>query len=406
MSAQPQAQPDQRTQNRAALLSYGASFSYQITLGLIQVLVPLYALHLGYDLTLLGVIVASQAVFGLVLRLFAGAIADQFGERWVLWASFVTMIVGMVFFVASGFFWMLILGQSFVGYSRATYWTATQSYVSRINPERSGEIYGRLNAFGSGGGLVGAAMSGVLVITLGYGVAFAVTGAIALAGFIGCLAMPPLAARPARRGFRAPLGHIPGIARHRGMGLAAFAAFVASMSMIMTSILFIPYLRELDYTEDVIGGMQAIGVGGSVAIGMVFGHVLARLGRQWTYTIALLMVGVVVLGISAGSGAYATLVPLMLLYGVFRSTLGILYPIAGADHSSPNQRGMAMAYVGLYWGTAQLVAPLGFGALAGMFSIEASLWTAGVLFLVAGALFPLLYRWFVPGREQTFGERA
>ena len=168
MSAQPQAQPDQRTQSRAVLLSYGASFSYQITLGLIQVLVPLYALHLGYDLTVLGAIVASQAIFGLVLRLFAGAIADQFGERWVLWASFVTMIAGMVFFVASGFFWMLILGQSFVGYSRATYWTATQSYVSRINPERSGEIYGRLNAFGSAGGLIGAFMSGVLVITLGY----------------------------------------------------------------------------------------------------------------------------------------------------------------------------------------------------------------------------------------------
>lgn len=403
MSAQTQ--PDQRTQSRAALLSYGASFSYQITLGLIQVLVPLYALHLGYDLTLLGVIVASQAVFGLVLRLFAGAIADQFGERWVLWASFVTMIVGMVFFVASGFFWMLILGQSFVGYSRATYWTATQSYVSRINPERSGEIYGRLNAFGSAGGLIGASMSGVLVITLGYGVAFTVTGAIALAGFLGCLAMPPLAARPERRGFRAPLGHIPGIARHRGMGLAAFAAFAASMSMIMTSILFIPYLRELGYTEDVIGGMQAIGVGGSVGIGMVFGHVLARLGRQWTYTTALLMVGLVVLGIPAGAGEYATLVPLMLLYGVFRSTLGILYPIAGADHSSPNQRGMAMAYVGLYWGTAQLVAPLGFGAIAGEFGIEASLWAAGAFFLAMGAFFPMLYRWFVPGAEQTFGAR-
>ncbi len=406
MSAQPQAQPDQRTQSRAALLSYGASFSYQITLGLIQVLVPLYALHLGYDLTLLGVIVASQAVFGLVLRLFAGAIADQFGERWVLWASFVTMIVGTAFFVVSGFFWMLILAQSFVGYSRATYWTATQSYVSRINPERSGEIYGRLNAFGSAGGLIGAFLSGILVIKLGYGAAFGITGAVALAGFMGCLAMPPLAARPARRGFRAPLGHIPGIARHRGMGLAAFAAFVASMSMIMTSILFIPYLRELDYTEDVIGGMQAIGVAGSVAIGMVFGHVLARLGRQWTYTIALAMVGLVVLGVSAGAGAYVTLVPLMLLYGTFRSTLGILYPIAGADHSSPNQRGMAMAYVGLYWGTAQLVAPLGFGALAGAFGLEVSLWVAGALFLAAGALFPILYRWFVPGAEQTFGERA
>ena len=134
MSAQPQGRLDPRTEFRATLLIYGAASSYQLTLGLIQVLVPLYALHLGYDLEMLGVIVASQAVFGLMLRLFAGAIADQFGERWVLWASFVTMVAGMTLFVLSGVFWMLILAQSFVGYSRATYWTATQSYHEPHQP--------------------------------------------------------------------------------------------------------------------------------------------------------------------------------------------------------------------------------------------------------------------------------
>ena len=291
MSAQPQAQLDRRTERRAILLIYSAAFSYQLTLGLIQVLVPLYALHLGYDLTLLGVIVASQAVFGLMLRLFAGAIADQFGERWVLWASFVTMVAGMVLFVVSGVFWMLILAQSFVGYSRATYWTATQSYVSRINPERSGEVYGRLNGAGNAGGLIGAFLSGVLVATLGYGAAFGITGAVALAGFLGSIALPPLAARPTRRGFREPLGQIPGIARHRGMGLGGFAAFAASTAMILPSVLFIPYLRELDYSEAVTGGMQAISVGSSIAVGIVFGHILGRLGRRWTYTIAMVMAG-------------------------------------------------------------------------------------------------------------------
>ena len=406
MSAQGQGQLDQRTEFRAILLIYTAAFSYQLTLGLIQVLVPLYALHLGYDLTLLGVIVASQAVFGLMLRLFAGAIADQFGERWVLWASFVTMVAGMVIFVLSGVFWMLILAQSFVGYSRATYWTATQSYVSRINPERSGEVYGRLNGSGNAGGLIGAFLSGVLVATLGYGAAFSITGAIALAGFLGSLALPPLTARPARRGFREPLGQIPGIARHRGMGLAGFAAFAASTAMILPSVLFIPYLRELDYSEAVTGGMQAVSVGSSIAIGIVFGYVLGRLGRRWTYTAAMLMSGLTVLGLSAGASAYATLVPLMLLYGLFRASLSILYPISGSDHSAATQRGMAMAYVGLYWGTAQLVVPVGFGALAGAVSLQASLWAAGAVFLFAGVLFPMLYRWFVPGEERTFGKRA
>lgn len=406
MSAQAQGQLDQRTESRAILLIYGAAFSYQITLGLIQVLVPLYALHLGYDLTTLGIIVASQAVFGLLLRLFAGAIADQFGERWVLWASFITMVSGMVFFIASGFFWMLILGQSFVGYSRATYWTATQSYASRINPERSGEIYGRVNGSGNAGGLIGAFLSGVLVTTLGYGAAFGITGAIALIGFLGSLALPPLMARSTRRGFSAPLGQIPAIARHRGMGLGGFGGFAASTAMILSGVLFIPYLRELGYSEAVNGGMQAIGVGGSVAVGMVFGHILARLGRRLTYTLALLTVGLVVIGLSVGSEAYATLVPLMLMYGFFRASLGILYPIAAADHSAATQRGMAMAYVGLYWGTAQLIVPVGFGALAGAVGLQASLWAAGALFLVAGVFFPMLYRWFVPGAEQTFGERS
>lgn len=405
MSTQAQGQLDARTESRAILLVYGAAFSYQITLGLIQVLVPLYALHLGYDLAMLGVIVASQAVFGLMLRLFAGAIADQFGERWVLWASFITMVSGMVFFIASGYFWMLILGQSFVGYSRATYWTATQSYASRINPERSGEIYGRVNGFGNAGGLIGAFLSGVLVTALGYGAAFGITGAVALAGFLGSLALPPLATRSVRRGFRAPLGQLRGIAQHRGMGLGGFAAFAASTSIIMSSVLFIPYLRELGYSEAVNGGMQAVSVGGSVAVGMVFGHILARLGRRWTYTSALLMVGVAMIGVSAGAGAYVTLVPLMLLYGLFRATIGILYPIAAADHSAPDQRGMAMAYVGLYWGTAQIAIPIGFGALAGAFGLEASFWVAGALFIAAGAFFPALYRWFVPGEERTLGAR-
>ncbi len=395
---------DSRTESRAVLLIYASSFSYQITLGLIQVLVPLYALHLGYDLATLGIIVASQAVFGLVLRLFAGAIADQFGERWVLWASFITMFTGMAFFVVSGAFWMLVLGQSFVGYSRATYWTATQSYVSRINPARSGEIYGRVNGAGSAGGVIGAFLSGLLITTLGYGPAFAITGAVALAGFAGSLALPPLAARSARRGFRAPLAQVPGIARHRGMGLGGFAAFAASTAMIMPAVLFIPYLDELGYSEAATGGMQAVSVGGSVAVGMAFGHILARLGRRWMYTTALLMAGLTVLGLSVGAGVYATLVPLMIAYGLFRAALGILYPIAASDHSATSQRGMAMAYVGLYWGTAQVVIPLGFGALAAAAGIQASLWAAGALFIAAGALFPLLYRWFVPGAEQTLGE--
>ncbi len=223
-------------------------------------------------------------------------------------------------------------------------------------------------------------------------------------GFVGSLALPPLAARAARRGFRAPLAQIPSIARHRGMGLGGFAAFAASTSMILSSVLFIPYIAERGYNETVTGGMQAVSVGGSVAIGMVFGRILDRLGRRRSHTTALLLSGATVIGISAGASYFAPLAALMLCYGLFRAALGILYPLAAADHSVPEQRGMAMAYVGLYWGMAQIAAPLALGALAEAAGLQASLWAAGALFIAAGAAFPLLYRWFVPGAEQTYGK--
>jgi MFS family permease len=149
---------------RAARILYGAGFSYMITLGATQVLVPLYALHLGYDLGRLGVLVASQAVFGLVLRVSGGAMADRFGERWVLWFSFLTMVAGSVVFALTDQFWVLIAGQTFMGFSRAAYWTSTQSYASRIDPARAPVFLGRINSSGTAGNVFGTFGAGLLVL--------------------------------------------------------------------------------------------------------------------------------------------------------------------------------------------------------------------------------------------------
>ena len=89
-----------REETLAVSLVYTAGFTYIVTLGLVQVLIPLYALHLGLPLLDLGMLVASQAIFGLTLRLFAGAVADRFSERWVLWFSFISMVSGAVVFGA------------------------------------------------------------------------------------------------------------------------------------------------------------------------------------------------------------------------------------------------------------------------------------------------------------------
>ena len=89
-------------EKRASTLIYTAAFTYAISLGAMQVLVPLYGLHLGYDIKALGFILSAQAVLPILTRFFAGAIADTFGDRWILWFSFTSMVAGALLFASSG----------------------------------------------------------------------------------------------------------------------------------------------------------------------------------------------------------------------------------------------------------------------------------------------------------------
>jgi DHA1 family tetracycline resistance protein-like MFS transporter len=392
-----------RAELRATALIYTATFSYMITLGSTLILVPLYALHLGFDLAELGVIVGSQALFGLFLRLFAGAICDQFGERWVLWGSFGTMVVGATIFAVSGTFWALILAQTFLGISRATYWTSTQSYGSRINPAKSGTLLGRMSSSGTAGQMVGAALAGLVAETMGYGWAW--TGVIALGalGLAGSSVLPVLPRKDLRRGFKQALAPVPALARNPSMAMAGFTAFTASTSMTIAVILLVPYLSELGNGETTIGLIRTVGSVGSVVIGIVFGKIVAKTGQQNLYMSVLTLMGLTMLAIPlAGSGLLA-LTALMFSYGTLHGVLGPLYPLTASTYSTQEQRGMAIAYVGLYWAAAQVTVPAVFGVVAANVGLEASFWVAGALFLAFAIAMPILFP-LLTKRHQTVHE--
>ena len=147
-------------EKRAATLIYFAAFSFVMMIGSMQVLVPLYALHLGYDIKALGFIISAQAVLPLFSRFFAGAMGDMFGDRWVLVASFAAMTAAAVTFAISGAFWALIAGQVLQGVGRSAYHVIAQSYASRINPNLAATRLGRLGSSGNAGAVLGTAVGG------------------------------------------------------------------------------------------------------------------------------------------------------------------------------------------------------------------------------------------------------
>jgi MFS transporter, DHA1 family, multidrug resistance protein len=391
MQSPPHEPLSPRAELRATLLIYLAGFTYHIGLGSTLILVPLYALHLGFDLAELGVIIASQAVFGLLLRLFAGAISDRFGERWVLLFSFGATVAGAAIIGVSDTFWTLILGQTFLGISRATYWTATQSYCSRINPSKAGTLLGRMSSARTSGDMVGAASAGFIAETMGYGSAWAVIVGLGAVGLVGSLVLPMLPRKGALRGFKQALAPIPSMARSPSMAMAGITAFVASTAMTIAVILLVPYLRDLGNGETTVGLVRTAGLVGSVGIGVIFGKIVSRTGQQNLYTLALGAMGVIMLAVPLVGSTLAPMGVLLFLYGTFYGLLGPLYPLTAATYSSQEQRGVAMAYVGLYWGAAQVVVPASFGVLAASLSLKDSFWFAGVMFLVFAAAMPILF---------------
>lgn len=391
MRSSPSPALSPRGELRATSLVYLAGFTYHIGLSGTLILVPLYALHLGFDLDELGIIIASQAVFGLFLRLFAGAISDRFGERWVLLGSFAATIAGAAIIGLSNTFWALIVGQTFLGISRATYWTATQSYCSRINPERSGTILGRMSSSRTAGDTVGAALAGLIAETLGYGSAWTIIVGLGAVGLFGSLALPILPRKEALRGFKQALAPIPSLARSPSMALAGYTSFVASAAMTIAVILLVPHLRELGNGETTVGLVRTVGFVGSVGIGIIFGRIVARTGQKNLYTLALLATGLVMLGFPLVGSGLAALSALMFLHGLMYGVLSPLYPLTASTYSSQEQRGVAMAYVGLYWGVAQIAVPATFGVVAAHFGLRDSFWFAGAMFIGFAVAMPFLF---------------
>ena len=320
------------------------------------------------------------------------------------------MIAGATIFGLSGTFWALILAQTFLGISRATYWTATQSYGSRINPAKSGTLLGRMSSAGTAGTMAGTLVAGFIAGGIGYGWAWSTVVILGAVGLAGSLALPVLPRKEARRGFIQALAPVPILARTPAMGMGGFAAFAASTSMTMSVILLVPYLKELGNDEAVVGMVRTVGSVGSVAVGVMFGRIVTRFGQQNLYFYVLGLVGVTMAAVPLVGEGLPALTLIMFAYGTLHGVLGPLYPLTAATYSSQEQRGMAIAYVGLYWATAQMVIPVAFGVMAASLGLKDSFWFAGGLF-IAGAIaipvvFPFLTKPRGPASEKTVTETA
>ena len=339
--------------------------------------------------------ISAQGAFQFLLPLFAGAVSDRFGERVVLRAGLVALLVSALVFVTSEAVWALIGAQLFIGAGRAVYNPAAQSYATRISETDRARVIGRYRAAEAIGQGVGPLLGGVLAFAVDFDAAFAVVAAGSAAALLASLLLPELP-----RGMAATLLEvvraIPGFARSKPLLLAGICAFGLSASVAVFISVGVAFFRDTGVEALVIGLAVAVFTASSAIASYGFARIVAMLGQRLVFAFGVGGVGVMWLSIAGAGGSLVVLLPAMLLGGAAATLANNLRTLMSAEHSVPEQRGLAVALVGSYWALAQLLVPAALGIVAALTSLTTALVAGGGFALAVGISAPLLFRLLMP----------
>ncbi len=368
---------------------------YGVQFGMLVPLVPLYLLSLGYNIALLGAVISAQGAFQFLLPLFAGAVSDRFGERVVLRAGLVALLVSALVFVTSEAVWALIGAQLFIGAGRAVYNPAAQSYATRISETDRARVIGRYRAAEAIGQGVGPLLGGVLAFSVDFDAAFAVVAAGSAAALLASLLLPELP-RGMATTMREVLRTIPGFARSKPLLLAGICAFGLSASVAVFISVGVAFFRDTGIGAPVIGLTVAVFTAASAIASYGFARIVAMLGQRLVFALGVGGVGVMWLSIAGAGGSLVVLLPAMILGGAAATLANNLRTLLSAEYSAPEQRGLAVALVGSYWALAQLVVPAALGIVAALAGLTTALVAGGGFALLVGVSAPLLFRLLLP----------
>lgn len=351
----------------------------------IQLLVPLYALYLGYSPLTIGILAALPSVANVSLRLVFGRLSDRHGEARLLQVGALIYLAAALGFLLSAPLGLgaVVGAQLLQGVARSNFWTVGQTYVTKL-PLRGGTNLGLFNGATNLGMLLGMSGAGVWAQALGYPGAFWVVAALALAYTALTRRLTAPAADPSEAAPRrsvpsrpASLGLRPG-----PLWLAACCSFISGATWAMAASFYPVYLARLRYSDRSIGVLVMLLAAGMLASSFASRRIAA--GGRPLERFGLIFI------VATGAGMavlpafqdWRALAPLLFAIGFSSGACSFVYQLVVQRHSPWEGRGAAMASVGLFGNLALLILPTTIGVVLAWVSLPAALSATG-LFLAA-----------------------
>jgi len=367
----------------------GNAFTWNLALGMTNLLVPLYARDLGMSGVSIGSLIALPVLIQIWFNLLGGAYADRIGaKRTSLFAS-MSLAIAAAIFALSASFPGLLAGQFLMILSRAAFWPSNWALASQLPGDRSRNM-GRLNATTNAGQIVGLAVSGMLIARFGFRSGF---WTMAVIGLLALLFAFFIAQHHAAHSARPKLfATYAALLKHRTIYLAVLCAYVAALPFSLAMSFFPILLVEQGFSSETTGWLLAFRAVGSIVAGVALAHLVRHAtDRMPPFAAAVLSAVSVSLVAVLAHPLWAGL--FLLSLGAASGVMTVYFQILISTISSAEQRASAMALGGLGWGLSHLSTPLLVGAVADAWGIRPAFYLLGAIVLLVGTSLPSVQRW-------------
>jgi len=278
-------------QKYSKLVFFGSACLWCICNGIAHVIVPLYAISLGFSVLEIGSIVAVPALATIFVRFVGGALSDRFGERGVLQGCYSMMALAALMLIGAESYTTLMIVLIVANLSRSTFWISAQSMASQLPGTNVGKILGRLSAINHSGGLFGHVLGGVMAAFLGYGTSFLILLGLALSCTLMSLALTqPMAKPKGRTVWQITLG-VGHFLRYSRTWLIITVSGAAALLMAMCISIYPVYLAHLNFGEQWIGLAVAVRSLGPIPIGLLLGTWITPARQRLVYGLGMVVLG-------------------------------------------------------------------------------------------------------------------
>jgi MFS family permease len=359
---------------------------------LFNIVVPLWAVYLGYSPFEIGVLVAARSVLSVFLIIHGGALVDRFGTKQVMVVFAAISVINPLLFPILPWFPFLLALQTIGGLAGSLSWVAAQALALQVSDANT-TFVSRFAFSARVGTTLAPAIMGFLWDSAGIWPSFLATGLWGSVFLVGALLIPSEAivqkTREGDDGF-SWRSIMPRLSDYIGaFSLLAIPSvlFVVAISFVricsatVQSSFYIVYLKEIDFPGTLIGSLLSISSLSAGVGTLVAGPVEKLFSPKWMYLSAVTLSIVFISSTPLLGNWYPVLAACIGLRGFFQGLSGPIMFTYLSRSVSPSEQGLSIGLRSTFNRISVFIMPLLMGAAGDVFGVGISFYIMGALFL-------------------------